>query len=735
MSQFAPKQVIGDYGLDSDPQSSFWQVLGNQTGGLGAEEFKDPKRFWYSNAITEVVNQLTPPRLATSVALPAYTISLRDGAFDDWADAYNMTHWAFAQVTGVPELSRIDVGAPDYSARITATAASDVATLSQSLTTWTSSYQGRSITVRYTLAIQGGGFPSTSVIQLYDGVSTQTGTSHTIAGTYTDTFTIGGGANQAIIRWRYTANAGAGADYHQMTVLSIEDFPMFGSGALQFCNHAGDLYVGKGNWLGKLNTTGDGWTEQKVFFVASETSPKVITHLVSSIGSQLYVFLGGSTNYWYGAATSYTETNVALGDIGIEWDGKLFKIDVTTKIIYYTATPNSATPTWTANGTITDLEAEGVKSLALWRDVNGNDLIYAGTVNGVWAHDFTNAQWLRTDLQVPNHPQGGRGFRVFRDALYYSAGLDVVSYKPAYPTEIASVGLNRDEGLPSEYAGGITHMMSDFNNLFALVDSTLDSATNTSSIQAYNEHGWRTFWQAPSTEGTLTSCILSSEYAYRLWFEHAGTVYYIPISTSLSNPFKLSAQTYAASAIHISSIFDANWQVGNKLALALYVKSHKDMSANNTVQVKYRLNRVATNYADQWTNLGTPIMTATTTTLYFPNSSTPTGTTFKEIQFRFDEARGDANTTAPSIAYALLEYRKIIPKRWGFTFVVDCSQPFSGKSPATLLANLQTAAELETLMTFQTESSVYYVQIVSVQGLKTTGATPAGHYQVVVTRV
>ena len=78
-SQFAPKQVIGDYTKDSGEVHSSW-VISDQRGGIGVkdmEEFdpvtgnpKDVNRAWFSDAWLSVKGHRTLPPLATVTTNP-----------------------------------------------------------------------------------------------------------------------------------------------------------------------------------------------------------------------------------------------------------------------------------------------------------------------------------------------------------------------------------------------------------------------------------------------------------------------------------------------------------------------------------------------------------------------------------------------------------------------------------------------------------------------------------------
>lgn len=121
------------------------------------------------------------------------------------------------------------------------------------------------------------------------------------------------------------------------------------------------------------------------------------------------------------------------------------------------------------------------------------------------------------------------------------------------------------------------------------------------------------------------------------------------------------------------------------------------------------------------------IISGTETTFDFGSSA---GTAFKDIQFRLDLARGSTTTSTPDVRYVTLEYNKVIPKVWGWSMILDCTQGCNGVPPKTLLAALVTAAETETLVTFVYRSTTHYVQVMSVDSEELTGDTEKGTYRV-----
>lgn len=410
----------------------------------------------------------------------------------------------------------------------------------------------------------------------------------------------------------------------------------------------------------------------------------------------------------------------------VEWDAKLFKIDSTGQLAYSTDGT-----TWTNNGKI-KLGDDYVKSLFIYRDADGAEIIYAGTRKGLYAHDYTNAKFIETELSLPDHPTCGMGTTRWRDASYISAGLDVHKYISARTATISSVGLDEDDGLPSEYLGEITRLIKGYKEFYALVDAGYVAGTGYSSVMARNDSGWQCKWLSGTADKSIKCGLVSSTHDYRFWFGTDNKIYRITLNRSSRNPKKLSSYTYGSAGVHYTPWFDANW-VGVKLALSLEVFCD-DMTANETVTPSYRIDHVNTDIGTGWTAL-TAITSDGLTTYTLPTTASGAGISFKAIQFKFALARGGTNTNSPIIRYIKLKYLKILEDKWGWQATVDCSQKpdYKGRTPRQLDAALKTIVEKDTLVefTFRNESGGTYTQKVKVAncvGVERTGEDWRSHY-------
>jgi len=492
-----------------------------------------------------------------------------------------------------------------------------------------------------------------------------------------------------------------------------------------FANFNNNLWAARGTYLMKLNSTGNAFTDVKINFATN------ITALIP-FKDKLYVFIDSGDYYWYMTADEvFAQADIPSAVLGIVWDEKLIKVDANGQLSY-SAAPDSTTPAWTLGGKL-PVDFWGINRLGLYYNLDGDDVIYASTTNGLWVYDNANSKWLQTQYKTPDHPNSGKGLVAWRDGLYISAGLDVVKYVPDVPVQIRSMGLDRDDGLPVEQAGEIVKLIGGYNEFFALVDSAEVSGEGYSSVLAYDAKGWQCKWASTVADKAMHDGIVSSAASiYNLWYDHDDDIYSMPLHRNLRNPLKISTDTHGTAGIHITPWFDADWEVGNKLALTLEVFAGADVSADETILVKYRTDHSAT---DRDT-FGSTVKTISSSGLNTYTFGSSVGTAFKAIQFRFDLARKAADTDeTPDILYAILYYKKVLPKKWGWRFTVDCSQPYHGKASSQLLTSLVTAAELGTLMEFKYRATTKYVEVRSVEGKEETGDNKKGQYEVFVTEL
>ena len=336
----------------------------------------------------------------------------------------------------------------------------------------------------------------------------------------------------------------------------------------------------------------------------------------------------------------------------------------------------------------------------------------------------------------PEHPHTGKGATNWRGDVYFSSGLDVLKYTAGTTAYIESVGLNKEGGLPPEYRAQIVKLIEGYNEVYALLDSTLAPELSYSTLMAWTGDGWVCLWAASSEGNRAFSGIVSPHYAYRVWWDWNNKAYYFDIARDLHNPLKITTQTFATSAFHITPWFDADGAASDKLAKSLSLDCD-GMSANETVVVKYRIDHAYTDLDSGWTTLGT--ITSDGETSYDFGASTE-GIVFKAIQLRFDLA-STTSTLTPDIHWVKLRYVKLLPVMWQWQVSIDCTKEHRGRAPAQLVGLLKTALASQTLVpfTYLTPSGTATTQYVRAKemprGIEHTGELPKGQFDVILSEV
>ena len=479
---------------------------------------------------------------------------------------------------------------------------------------------------------------------------------------------------------------------------------------------------------------------------------------------------------------SYDGTNNAVWDKPdtaeatkylVSWDNRLWGISHDGQLWY--ALDISDDDDTAVHDALLPLPAGYVTGLFVARDAGGEPIIYAATKKGLWAHDAANAQFVKTEVEFPFHPHGGKGADRWRDSIYFPSGLGLYRYVNGTNAPILTVaGPDRDDGLPDSNRGTIMLTEGTHNELLVGVDATtapnitssdsipyqwqggsgigghgsmvIDQGTGYSSILGYNEIGWEAKWVASTAGRKIDAMHVSNAYSdvnenYRLWFGFDNYVYYMKLPVDIINPSRVTEFEYQSSGIHETPWFNAGQSEVDKLALKLKTEV-QDVSTTETVKVTY-----ATDYSESYSSFtntdgdDVSIITSTTlgatsgiTTFTFGSSA---GTTFRAIKFKVELARTTNTSTAnykkktPDMVSLTLEWRKKLPAKWGHQVQIDLNKDYKGKSPKDLRSALLSAIESTTLVefTFRDDSGGtrnFYVDVASATGMEYSGYDERG---------
>jgi len=496
------------------------------------------------------------------------------------------------------------------------------------------------------------------------------------------------------------------------------------------------------SWGSSLATIPDLVTDSTVFTDAGGTTYLVFAHYDAS-----------GTGYTYSSDGSSWTSDTADAKYLTVWDDRLWGIDHTGQL-WYAHTIGTET-----NDCKLPVPDGWVTALFVARNAAGTPIIYASTLDGLFAHDAENSRFIETQMTFPTHPDNGRGTEKWRDSVYIPSGLGIYKYiNGSNSAVITPVGPDRDDGMPSSYRGSVLMLAGTHNELLAGIDATtapvsiaatdlpqnyssgknhvgamvIEPSTGSSSIIGYNEMGWETKWVASTAGKAIDSMHVSNLQSgvagttnYRVWWGFHERVYNLALQRDIVNPSQVPEFQYGTSGFLETPWFDAFQTEVDKLAMQLKVEV-EDASSDNTVLVQY-----ATDYTESFTTLGT-ITSDGTTTYPFPDSTTPTGTEFRSIKFKLTLTRGSSNKkTTPDVVSMVLVFRKKLEAKWGHQVQIDLNREHRGKSPFDLRAALVTAIEKSTLaeFTFRDDSGGtrnYYVDVRAATGIEYSGYDERG---------
>ncbi len=709
ISTLPAKIVIGSYSLADEIIASSW-VIDDQRGGILIEEMDEAihqNRCWYSTCDLRQKGHIFLPPLVTEFSANAWTGTSPTGTNDPNAGWTN------------------DANAIDNNTATTAYTASVAAGAWSKTLEFT--FASASIVGVRTYCVPGAGGTQID-IDYYDGSWHDIYSGVFISGKWLTSCMASATACTKVRIAIYNGDSIAHTfDFNELQILTATTAR---SGTPRvFANFNSNLYMAQDTKLYRL-------IPDQNYAVLLNTFAANITALVPSVGNELYIWLGDDNNYYkMTAGEVFTQKNKA-GTFSIHWDNKLFGMDSAGQI-FYSADPNVAVPTWANNGNLADegIADNDAQKLFIYRDADGDPVIYCATKQGLFILDFTNSKWLQTELTLPNHANCGKGATAWRDASFISAGLNVHKYIAGATATIQSIGLDRDDSLGYYHNTEIVNFIPGYDELFAFLDAsdTSISPAGAPTIMGYDGLGWKCRWEGTVGTAAFHTGIVSTVYAYRLWFDWNDKVYWLPLDRGSQNRLKAGTATFQSSAYHITPWFDAAW-AGNKLALSLKLFC-KGTTAAETIQAYYRIDHTNTHddiTTGGWTSLGTIAAAGNgaETTYSFGTE----GLEFKAIQFAFALVNG-TSTLTPDLQYVKFQFLKLLNAKWGWRTTIDCSREYKGLTSAQLIDNLKTIVESGNLVefTFRNESGgteTSYVKIANAQGLEETGEKIRGSYSI-----
>ena len=457
---------------------------------------------------------------------------------------------------------------------------------------------------------------------------------------------------------------------------------------------------------------------------------QVTDSLNFTLGGTEYVAFASTGDYSFYDGSSFDDSGSGKNTLHLAfWDDRLWGIDNTGQL-WYTSTLSSTLSPEVDDAKL-PLPTGYVNGLFVGPDAAGEDILYAATEVGLYAHDAANARFVRTKVAFPQNADAGKGAATWNGDIYICpGGMAVWRYDPTRGI-ILSIGLDKGSGLPSGYRGKIDRLISTHTGLLAVANG----GSSTNSIWSYSGIGWH--YTAAEGTNTIESAHVSAANAtYREYHASFNRLRYSELRVGEINPDEdtISYDSIASTRQLQTPWFNAGQNEIDKTAIRIHV----DVSgggSNETVQVGYALD-----YSSSFESTETSISSSGVTTATFPdlgNNSSAAGIGFRAIRFRIILTSNVTATKTPDMKSLSLEWRRKIPARYGFEFAIDRSESYGGRTPKEMKADLITAVETGTQVEFtfvddDGSTQNYYVDVTNMEDVEDTGHGETGQTRIAV---
>lgn len=437
----------------------------------------------------------------------------------------------------------------------------------------------------------------------------------------------------------------------------------------------------------------------------------------------------------------------------VVYDNKLIGID-TSGQLWWTTNPLVSSDAWTSYGPTAKLPAVAtIRSMTTYFDRQGLPAVFIVTDTDVWQFDPAGPDIFTVDITFPPHPHHGLAAAKWSGDLYFSVGIGVHRYTGG---SLAAMGLDRDHGLPIEYAGYIVGggLVSGYNSLYAFVTRPdlsgytfpVSTPDPMSAVYEYTGSGWNMIWESDTDEIVPHSMGISRRDgvgdAFVLFWGTTDTaggtsaIRQLNLPIGFFNPRQRVRATggYASSSdIDIwlqTGIFDAGLKGYDKLANALDV-TIAEKKVGSVLRVYYQRDAGIEDGPDAvWFELGM-VGEVGTTSLPFGELTALDGIypgeIFQRIRFRF--VLTDTSNDGFILESAVFSFIKELPSQWSWTLEVDLTQPYI-ENAAAINAHLESLLEAGEMVDLILRGETRRVFLSQVSGSMTTGDDPSTYRRV-----
>lgn len=470
----------------------------------------------------------------------------------------------------------------------------------------------------------------------------------------------------------------------------------------------------------------------------------------------------GTSGYAYHNGTTVTNS-VAIDDViqFVVWDDTSPKLMALTSTgLFYQSFDGT---TWSL--LITLNSSYIVRRMRRYMDKQENETINIVHLGGILTWDPISGVALPSRLSFPRHPDNGYGVEMWRpgEDLFVTAGIGVYRWNLS---AAAPVGLDRNEGVPSQFRGTFVDLCAEHNALLGYVRGQQSVASATVEIEfdpglgtdvaadmldteaysmvvAYTGYGWHPIWTSTENDGVPNWSVVScADDVYRHWWGYGVSTtdrcYTIEMPRAFTNPrmqLEVGEGHFEPYGYLDTGWFDANMREFDKLALQFEV-GVEAASSDERIIVSYK-----TDFDTSWTSLG-EITTTGTVKLPFGVTTTWNGNPFSEgirfnrIRFLIEMYRGSDDSLSPMIDNFVLKFRRIPYDQRTFNLDIPLefeNDEFEGRSPLEIkqaLDDLMLADELVHVQFNDLPESSFRASLSMLDGWDTTGETFGGFRRV-----
>jgi len=360
------------------------------------------------------------------------------------------------------------------------------------------------------------------------------------------------------------------------------------------------------------------------------------------------------------------------------------------------------------------------------RDASGGSVLYFLTPRGVYIMDvFSNMTFAPTEVTWERDDTSGKKGLYWKGDNYIAVGKGI--YKVS-GSEVALVGPDMDDGLPSDLQGTVTDMIGTGFWLVIALDGGQGKKSCILKRYLTGKH-----WH-PVYVGSVNTPIRTLMWdSGTLYFGEGTDVKSLPFPAVTDNVTQLEDHEYAATGSLTYPYFHSQFESMPKIAHKVRAVT-RDCNADDKLTIYYRIDEDTA-----WTTLGSFTTSPRPAVLNFPNTGDSVGVSFERIQLKAEFARGSTTTNSPKLESLILEYRVVPPVLWSWQFRVNAvtQGDVTGKS---IIEALKTAIETGTLMSFYPDGdkagTEYFVEVAAMPGgEKGTDFGQEGLYSVTVQEV